>query len=141
MSGNNEGATIENCENYAEVSGTREIGGICSWSQGSIYISKNYGQISSRAEVGWKLEAEHIGGIAGWGDNNITKCENYGKIISTTSGTRSSYVGVGGVVGSGEKGILNECKNEGIIISGEIDADGIIGSVVNRNGNNFIISK
>jgi hypothetical protein len=141
VSGNNEGATIENCENYADVSGTREVGGICGWSQGTIYISKNYGQISSRAEVGWKLEAEHIGGIVGWGDNNITKCENYGKIISTTSGTRSSYVGVGGVVGSGEKGILNECKNEGIIISGEIDAGGIIGSVVNRNGNNFIISK
>lgn len=127
VSGNNEGATIENCENYADASGTRSVGGICSWSQGTIYNSKNYGQISSRTETGWKLEIEHIGGIVGWGDNNITKCENYGKIIPTTSGTKVDYCGVGGIVGSSENINIKECKNSGEVSSNVICSGGIIG--------------
>lgn len=127
VSGNNEGATIENCENYADVSGTRSVGGICSWSQGTIYISKNYGQISSRAEIGWKLEIEHIGGIVGWGDKNITECQNFGKIISTTSATKSNSSGIGGIVGSRDNGNIKECQNSGEVSSSNTPSGGIIG--------------
>ncbi len=140
VSGNNEGATIENCENYADASGTRSVGGICSWSQGTIYNSKNYGQISSRTETGWKLEIEHIGGIVGWGDNNITKCENYGKIISTTSGTKVDYCGVGGIVGSSENINIKECKNSGEVSSNVICSGGIIG-VTCDVGQSFTVTK
>lgn len=125
VSGNNEGATIENCENYAGVSGTRSVGGICSWSQGTIYSSKNYGQMSSRAEVGWKLEAEHIGGIVGWGDNNITACQNFGKITSTTSGTKSKNTGIGGIIGSVGNGNIKECQN-----SGEVSSNACSGGII-----------
>ncbi len=127
VSGNNEGATIENCENYADASGTRSVGGICSWSQGTIYNSKNYGQISNRTETGWKLEIEHIGGIVGWGDKNIIMCENFGKIITTTTGTKVDYCGVGGIVGSSENINIKECKNSGEVSSNVICSGGIIG--------------
>lgn len=123
---------IENCTNYANVSGQTAIGGICAAStKGEIKGCTNYGDVISRAVVnnGW------AGGIVGFVGNamnpediSISNCRNYGNIIAPSK--------VGGIVGIGYSITrISSCTNEGDIASLSGERSGgiggeIVGSIV-----------
>lgn len=140
-SANSEQGIIENCENYASVSGARCIGGISSWSTGNLRNNINFGQISNAVETGWNLQIEQIGGITGWGENSITQCENYGEIRSITTNVNTTQKGVGGIIGSGYSGEVKKCNNFANVSGSGSNASGIIGFAANKAGENFIVSK
>ena len=139
--GNDASGKIENCENYASVSGSRCVGGICGWSNAYLANNINYGRISSRKETGWNIQIEHIGGITGWGDGSINECINTGRINSGTLENRAESKAVGGIVGSGTNGNINKCYNiENISGSGSA-VGGIIGYINSNTTQNMTINE
>ena len=133
---------VLNCTNYADVSGSYQVGGIT----GRVpYISdadktgptitgcKNYGNITAHVNG----EAR-VGGIAGYVASYLTvsDCENYGDVTGVKF--------IGGIVGR-LNGIVNNCYNEGYISSnktntGGINAGGIAGYAAGYAGGKCIIS-
>lgn len=140
--GNSGSASIEKCENYASVSGTHCVGGICSSSSGFLGNNINYGQISSKAETEWKTGLERIGGISGWGSGIIIRCANYGKITSMTLNKHSGNKAIGGIIGVSPNGNINNCYNFGTISGSGSGAGGIIGFTTNSTTKqNIMIEK
>lgn len=144
IAGENEG-NIENCNNYASVSGANYVGGICSWSNSNLYNNINYGKISDMSVSSWRIEIVGIGGITGWASGQISKCGNYGIINET--GVATSYCSVGGIVGEIGNPSINiiNSYNLGTISSNSIIDDqsvgGIIGSARGTEGNFTTISQ
>lgn len=83
------GAVIENCANYASVSGTdsKGCGGIAgaAWNGGSITNCYNAGSISASG-------TSTAGGIAGSNEMTITNCYNVGTVTASNS---DSAMGIG----------------------------------------------
>lgn len=108
---NGDDALIENCVNYASVSGekspTMQIGGFFGYTYyGSVKNCKNYGKITLNPEPDewggmWDCSAGGIGGSGG----SISNCENRGSITSYNWG------GIGGIVGSPR--YVSNCMNYG----------------------------
>ncbi len=105
MSSNN--AVIENCNNYATISGSGYAGGIIGAVNGAGKLTKceNYGDVCSPSSNG-------AGGICGAEGTNTgttyTECVNYGT-ISTGKGK------IGGIIGSSITATVKDCENFGTI--------------------------
>ncbi len=114
------GTLIENCKNYADVTGFNMVGGICSLSRNNITIDNcmNYGTITI---TGYSYGYSGAGGIIGCVTDNpqrIEDCVNEGSIIGTS-------VGVGGIIGCSRGPNIETigCLNHGYIQGG----GGIVG--------------
>lgn len=100
---NNDGGTIQNCTNEAEITaGYRLVGGICGYSLGG-----NISNCENRGEVHGSLQ---IGGIVGDSEgldaNNISyikDCKNYEDITQTVGEEEPSSARVGGITGTNYK--------------------------------------
>ena len=112
---------IENCQNYASVSGTRGVGGISGWSAGELKNNINYGTIANAIETGWSLETEQIGGISGWITyTQIQDCYNIGEIKGSSH--------TGGIIGwTGANGSIINCYNIGKVSGTNNLVGGILG--------------
>ncbi len=116
--------TIENCTNYAAVSGRCRIGGITGHNAGKVYRCLNEGQIN-----GYQAD---VGGICGtngsYGDVGFTiECRNNGSVSSV----KSHCGGIAGSNGQGPnltKGFIVNSYNTGLITSGT-GSGGIVGGV------------
>ena len=77
--GRQSGGTIQNCDNYAEVSGRNYVGGICGYQEGNSTIKFCY-----NASVDIYGSNGATGGICGFQDGNSTIefCYNSGKVDS-----------------------------------------------------------
>lgn len=109
------GGIVENCLNYAMVSGGKQNGGVVANVNNDNAIirnCKNYGAVSGTAL---------IGGIVGYLQNGtIQTCSNSGKVTATGGAvTLNSLTGayLGGIVGYANGNISN-CYNEGEITTG-----------------------
>ena len=126
---NNDGGTIQNCTNEAEITaGYRLVGGICGYSLGG-----NISNCENRGEVHGSLQ---IGGIVGDSEgldaNNISyimNCKNYEDITQTVGEEEPSSARVGGITGTNYKySIIENCYNEGIITGVGEYQGGIVGN-------------
>ena len=109
------GGIVENCLNYATVSGGKQNGGVVANVNNDNAIirnCKNYGAVSGTAL---------IGGIVGYLQNGtIQTCSNSGKVTATGGAvTLNSLTGayLGGIVGYANGNISN-CYNEGEVTTG-----------------------
>lgn len=109
------GGIVENCVNYATVSGGKQNGGVVANVNNDNAIirnCKNYGAVSGTAL---------IGGIVGYLQNGtIQTCSNSGKVTATGGAvTLNSLTGayLGGIVGYANGNISN-CYNEGEVTTG-----------------------
>ncbi len=109
------GGIVENCLNYAMVSGGKQNGGVVANVNNDNAIirnCKNYGAVSGTAL---------IGGIVGYLQNGtIQTCSNSGKVTATGGAvTLNSLTGayLGGIVGYANGNISN-CYNEGEVTTG-----------------------
>ena len=118
--GVNLGGTIQNCNNYAELSfAGYQCGGIVGRSEGgSIINCKNYGAIHATSTLTGN-NSRGVAGIVGYanvnGKTSITNCKNYGTIEA--AGTQ-----IGGIVGFANGSStyvheINNCENHGQITS------------------------
>ncbi len=105
-------AAIENCINYANVTGKNMVGGIAncvsSSNESNIINCKNYGNITMTGSS-WGYAG--VGGIVGYvrGNRKIENCQNYGEIKGSS---------VGGIVGTIIGSIINNCTNYANINNG-----------------------
>lgn len=140
---NEETGVIEGCENQAELTGNRRIGGIAGENAGYIADSVNRGEINTGSEgidedtadkTGISVNREDmnapiviekvydVGGIAGLSSGSIQRCANAGRI-----GYGSTGYNIGGIAGR-QTGILVLCENEGSV-TGRKDVGGIAGQM------------
>lgn len=143
LAGYNNGGSIENCRNYADIRFAGDnatnisvrIGGIVGYlNNGTIGGTQsdsvvNYGNISCGVIVNTGNGANsgmHVGGICGFMDSGentlISYATNYGN-VSAPSGRG------GGIAAVAMGGLLSDCTNNGLI---QDDVDGIFASVSNR---------
>jgi len=116
------GYKIENCNNYANVWGRLEVGGITSGSAGTgnITESNNYGKIN--------CVSYGVGGIAGRHQGVIESCNNYGKIYNAGNHT-GGIAGIFNANATHKPKILNSSNYGEIIAEKNVIAGGIIGYV------------
>ncbi len=125
--GRGENTVIENCVNYAKVTGTTGssgtytayAGGIAGYLEGESSVAgcSNYGVIT---------DSNGVGGIAGYisGTTQITDCLNAGSVVGMGTGTN----GVGGIVGHSVSGTIERCANYGMVSSSASYTGGIAGT-------------
>ncbi len=146
------GGLIKGVTVYGAISGTSNMGGICTATYGGIENCVNYADISA--------EGQRVGGIVGvvYDGGHIADCANYGKITTsyqgaayteggsvylggitgyaytevrrcanagTVSATSDNYGGVGGICGVAEN-VVENCYNLGAV-SGPKRTGGIVG--------------
>ncbi len=116
------GYKIENCNNYANVWGAFEVGGITSASArtGNITECNNYGNIN--------CDSYGAGGIAGRNQGVIESCNNYGRIYNVANHT-GGIVGIFNANDTAKPKILNSTNYGEIIAEKNVIAGGIIGYV------------
>ncbi|MBQ8885458.1 MAG: hypothetical protein IJY62_03720 [Clostridia bacterium] len=141
VAGVNEG-TLLNCTNKATVTGTFNLGGIVGQSTGATAIVEscnNYGEVTStRASASISNGTGggySVGGIVGLNGSNATilSCKNYGTVTAVGGGAKSSVkLGVGGIVGASNQGLIKKCINEATIY-GVYYFGGIIGYATKAN--------
>ena len=111
------GGRLENLTSYVTVNGQYTLGGIVGNAEDgatTVINCVNYGNVTGSS---W-----NIGGIAGSGGHDITDCKNFGKVHSTGSDN------VGGIAGSTKKtGSISGCINYGAISSAHGRVGGIVG--------------
>ena len=137
---NEENGFIINSRNYASVDGTKLVGGICGFNEGSVIGSENCGRIAGNNEsvlpdedktksvpdvnvknlVADSEKPEMIGGIAGASSGYIKDSINSEKV-----GYKHTSYKVGGIVGLQNGSVLN-CVNEAPVY-GRKDVGGIVG--------------
>lgn len=115
------GSEIYACKNYATVTGTTDVGGVCI-SGCTVNNCINYGDI---------IGAKDVGGICAT-NCTVEGCANYGNITKTTS--YYWYCGVGGICGTfnGNRTMKN-CINEGTVTGP--NNGGIVGVTARAGGN------
>lgn len=110
-------ATMKNCENHGNISGLNEVGGLVTYATAStIEGCSNYGHVTATSGG--------VGGIFynGTGTGNATGCTNYGIVESRTS--------AGGIVsGLGSGYTVKNSTNEGEVIVSQNGAGGIAGGL------------
>ncbi len=100
---------IENCNNYAKITGYNMVGGIVTIADSIISNCNNYGEISITGR-GWQYGG--AGGIAGCAKNEaiIEKCINNGEIEYYNNNIYdNNYAGIVGVM---QKATINNCANK-----------------------------
>ncbi len=89
---------IQNCNNYAEITGSSDyVGGIAGNAKCEIQNCNNYGSVSGKS---------YLGGIAGNSSAEIANCYNKGIVTGT------SYLG--GIAGQAV-GEIQNCTNSGVV--------------------------
>ncbi|MCI9596365.1 MAG: hypothetical protein HFE75_03525 [Firmicutes bacterium] len=121
-----ETALVENCTIDVAVTGKERVGGVAGTNHsGQIINCHSYGDIEGDVKVG---------GIVGenW-NGTVRKCSNMGQVISNGKGF-GTY-GTGGIAGRSVavNALIEECFNQGNILSSNECAGGIAG-YVNTNG-------
>lgn len=121
-----ETALIENCTIDVDVTGKERVGGVAGTNHsGQIINCHSYGDIQGDVKVG---------GIVGenW-NGKVQKCSNAGQVISNGKGF-GTY-GTGGIAGRSVamNAVIEECFNQGNVLSSNECAGGIVG-YVNTNG-------
>jgi len=107
--------TIENCNNYATITGNYAVGGIVGRNNGRVVNCFNFAKIV--------CQATYAGGIAGMNTNYIGYCANIGNVTNT-----GGYAG--GITGKFSMGTtvnVEYCINVGSIVSSNLAAGGIVG--------------
>jgi hypothetical protein len=136
---NDDTGFILNSKNYAQVDGTKLVGGIAGINKGVIISCENKGRIFGSKEVVLsdentaalpKLNVETVtadeekpeimGGIAGVSTGYIKSCSNLAKV-----GYEHTSYKVGGIAGV-QNGVIEECSNQAIVY-GRRDVGGIVG--------------
>ena len=100
----NYSGVISNCNNYAEIIGNENVGGICGnnyYSDGEFLQCTNYGNISGE---------KYVGGICGENVGSIKNCENKGTVTATEH-YAEGIVGKNGT--SSKDASVENCKNYG----------------------------
>lgn len=114
---NNDGGTIQNCTNEAEITAEyRLVGGICGYSLGgNITNCENRGEIQGTYQVGGiagDSEGQDVNNIS-----HVTNCTNYGNINQVQGTENEQQAQLGGIVGCNFKySIVDNCTNEGAVI-------------------------
>ncbi len=124
--------TIENCRNYADITGhIQYIGGIAGVNHNGVIVNcYNEGDVT-----GGKYG---VGGIAGWNydEGTISGCQNNGTIQTKTiddANANASKYNVGGIAGD-NYGIIEDCANGGLIIS-----DSYVGGIAGKVTGYYIV--
>lgn len=116
----NNGSTIINCKNYANITGITMVGGIGGWIKNSKIINcQNYGEITVTSTA---IAYGGAGGILGYANNvvNVEGCYNEGEI-------KGQYI-CGGIVGAGVDIDIKNCENKAKVHStGSYSNGGILG--------------
>lgn len=125
MLGAVDSANINNCYNNANVSGTKEVGGIIGYNgSGNISNCINNNRIYTNTN--------YAGGIVGYNNGgSISYCTNYNEVEAETNL-------VGGIAGyfSATETNVTECENRGNVKANGYMAGGITG----RNRDNIVIT-
>lgn len=152
-------STINNCHNYANISGNGSSGGIVCYSSSSLdeinnctnsgnisssstvlyiggIVGSSFGKISHCENTGNIDGGKALGGICGSAYSNITFCTNYG----TLNQLRLNKGSVGGISGyHGNMKHISFCTNEGEIYYNHNNIEGgSIGGIVGENGNSYV---
>lgn len=115
-----EGASIDNCHNYCDVTITNYYaGGIAGAGWGSIRNCTNSGTHSS---------TDFVGGIVGDFYGNLENCSNIGDIYGNTS--------VGGIIGYSANAETKLCVNSGNSYGTSGYVGGVIGFLTNYDSDN-----
>jgi len=130
-------ASIENCINYANVTGNNFAGGICSRASNYIKDCTNYGNITV---TGSSYGYASTGGIGGSEVQQYSNCRNYGMI----KGTTNCSAGICGFIGKDGEIIIEACENYGKVeATNEIGwkaIGGIVGTLGRRKFKNYKFS-
>ena len=130
--------TVENCRNYAEVTGLSNwIGGIVGRNNkgGTVKDCFNAGNVSSGYQ--------NVGGIVGNCAGTVDNCMNTGSVTSrqlSLLNTRS-HMYAGGIVGQASGMVMRNCLNTGTVTAVKSNAGGLAGSLgksSSGDGNNDI---
>lgn len=107
------GSTIDNCRNYADVTGYDSfVGGILGFGIGEIKNCYNAGTITTGLGA--------AGGIAGHCNGKIDNCANAGRVMSTSLSTTAAAGStklelVGGIAGRINSEVASNCLNVGTV--------------------------
>ena len=152
--------SIENCSNYADITGQYGVGGIVGNQVYTIYNCTNYGEISGDNCVGGIVGILGTSGTTGVNDNVIESCVNEGKIIASVrnlggivgfsygevkNSTNNGIVGeeksnayyVGGIVGTQKVGNVTNCVNTSSVMA--FNATSIVGGIVGDNKSGDVV--
>ena len=131
---------ISECTNHGSVINDSKrvayCGGVVGKSDAWIYKCKNNGLVTVTNV--YTTGMAHVGGIVGYLDDTNAQyakaedCENYGEV--TYSGSSTSSIGVGGVVGRLARGTAEGCTNKGVISSMKSGAGSIVGYMYSPSG-------
>lgn len=106
--------TMVICTNNGNISGMAGTAGIAGYQEGRVDICTNNGDISSKG-------VQPAGGLFAMAcESIIENCENNGSVVSTNSL-------VGGILGDGCKNSFSSCYNNGNITSNRSHVGGIVG--------------
>ena len=152
--------SIENCNNYADISGQYGVGGIVGNQVYTLYNCINYGEISGDNCVGGIVGILGTSGTTGVNDNVIEGCVNEGKVIASVrnlggivgfsygevkNSTNKGIVGeeksntyyVGGIVGTQKVGNVTKCVNTSSVMA--FNATSIVGGIVGDNKSGDVV--
>lgn len=146
-------AAIINCENEANVSGVRAVGGIVGQHVLQVENCVNKGNIVGTKSVGGIAGITGTSGTSSIGYTDVINCRNYGDVTTsdcyaggitgysyddiiscTNEGTISGVYGIGGITGQ-QFNTISECTNTGMIYGENCigGISGISGTSDNRN--------
>ena len=108
---------INNCKNYANITGCNMVGGIVSSGNPDVENCENFGSITMISGRGYFSDG--AGGICGSCTGNIYNCINYGKINSNIKTSNIDFY-VGGIAGFISGSTIDRCINKGESSSGGI---------------------
>lgn len=131
---------ISECTNHGSVINSSKrvayCGGVVGKSDAWVYKCKNNGSVT--VTDAYTTGMAHVGGIVGYLDDANAQyakaegCENYGEV--TYSGSSTSSIGVGGVVGRLARGTAEGCTNNGAIVSTKTGAGSVVGWMYSPSG-------
>ncbi|MCL2040355.1 MAG: hypothetical protein FWG85_08015 [Bacteroidetes bacterium] len=131
--------TIENCINYANITGlgNGRVGGIAGEKWGQIIACNNYGTIINSI-VNATTFSLYTGGIVGLSNNGvISKCINAGNVICNNVINDSNVGGIVGQMSGATNHILEYCLNIGCV-TGSSFVGGICGMYFYSNNSSII---
>ncbi len=130
---------IEGCENRAEITGNRLVGGITGKNEGLILDCQNKADVNTsksgvieddKDEYAFDQDSlqkslriekiNDVGGVSGWSTGTIQGCSNYGAVGIVHTGYN-----IGGIAGR-QNGLISGCSNFGPV-TGRKDVGGVAG--------------
>ncbi len=139
---------IDTCVNYAIITGTNNVGGICGAINWAADSSKTLNSCTNRGAI--KSSSYYAGGIAGVANQaTITKCNNYANVgksggnsagivaVVYNTSTLNSCINYGNLIGKDNmggivyrnEGTINGCSNQGTFIDSNNDGTFVTGNI------------